>query len=96
MPLPLPSNPTLKKAQLTLTLLTWGIWRAPNNASKWQMGFNSVFKGLNNAQNTPLQDNHDKSLSHKLFRLFRPIPSPVKIKGTKKMAFTLIRYEAFD
>jgi len=24
----------------------WRIWQAPNNASKWQMGFNSVFKGL--------------------------------------------------
>jgi len=24
---------------LTLILLTWKIWRAPNNASKWQMGF---------------------------------------------------------
>jgi len=32
---------------LTLTLLTWRIWWAPNNASKWQMGFNSAFKGLN-------------------------------------------------
>jgi len=32
---------------LTLILLTWRIWWAPNNASKWQMGFNSVFKGLN-------------------------------------------------
>jgi len=32
--------------QLTLILLTWRIWRAPNNASKWQMGFNSAFKGL--------------------------------------------------
>ena len=31
---------------LTLTLLTWTIWRAPTNASKWRMGFNSVFKGL--------------------------------------------------
>ena len=31
---------------LTLILLTWRIWRAPNNASRWQMGFNSVFKGL--------------------------------------------------
>jgi len=31
---------------LTLTLLTWRIWRVPNNASKWQMGFNSAFKGL--------------------------------------------------
>jgi hypothetical protein len=26
--------------------LTWKIWWAPNNASKWQMGFNSAFKGL--------------------------------------------------
>ena len=32
---------------LTLILLTWGIWRAPNNASKLQMGFNSAFKALN-------------------------------------------------
>ena len=31
---------------LTLILLTWRIWRAPNNASKWQMKFNSEFKGL--------------------------------------------------
>jgi len=33
-------------AILTLILLTWKIWRAPNNASRWQMGFNSAFKGL--------------------------------------------------
>ena len=31
---------------LTLILLTWTIWRAPANASKWRMGFNSAFKGL--------------------------------------------------
>jgi len=31
---------------LTLILLTWRIWWAPNNASKWQVGFNSAFKGL--------------------------------------------------
>jgi len=31
---------------LTLTLLTWGKWWAPNNATKGQMGFNSAFKGL--------------------------------------------------
>ena len=34
------------RSLLTLTLLTWRIWWAPNNASKWQMGFNSAFKGL--------------------------------------------------
>ena len=33
--------------RLTLILLTWTIWRAPTNASKWRMGFNSAFKGLN-------------------------------------------------
>jgi len=32
---------------LTLRPLTWRIWWAPNNASRWQMGFNSAFKGLN-------------------------------------------------
>jgi len=31
---------------LTLILLTWRIWWAPNNATKWLMGFNSAFKGL--------------------------------------------------
>jgi len=31
---------------LTLILLTWRIWWSTNNASKWQMGFNSAFKGL--------------------------------------------------
>ena len=30
----------------TLILLMWRIWWAPNNASKWQMGFNSAFKVL--------------------------------------------------
>jgi hypothetical protein len=31
---------------LTLILLTWNIGWAFNNANKWQMGFNSAFKGL--------------------------------------------------
>jgi hypothetical protein len=31
---------------LTLILLMWIIWWAPNNVSKWQAGFNSAFKGL--------------------------------------------------
>ena len=31
---------------LTLILLTWKIWWASNNASRWQMEFNSTFKGL--------------------------------------------------
>jgi hypothetical protein len=31
---------------VTLTLLKWRIGWAPNNASRWQMGFNLPFKGL--------------------------------------------------
>ena len=31
---------------LTLILLTWRIWWAPNNASSWQVGLNSALKGL--------------------------------------------------
>ena len=34
------------RTSLTLTLLTWRVWWAPTNACKWQMGFNSAFKGL--------------------------------------------------
>jgi hypothetical protein len=39
------------QTSLTLMLLTWRIWWAPNNASRWQMGFNSVFKGLRSDKN---------------------------------------------
>ena len=31
---------------LTLNPLTWKMWWAPNNAIRWQTGFNSAFKGL--------------------------------------------------
>jgi len=37
---------TLRVNDLTLILLTWRKWLAPNNASRQQMGFNSGFKGL--------------------------------------------------
>jgi len=36
----------LLRETLTLILLTWRIWWAPNNASKLQMGFNWEFKWL--------------------------------------------------
>jgi hypothetical protein len=37
---------TLTPSQLTLNLLTTTIVAHPSNASKWQMRFNSAFKGL--------------------------------------------------
>jgi hypothetical protein len=40
-------NSDLLKSVLTLGLPTWSIWWAPNNASKWQMGFNLAIKWLN-------------------------------------------------
>ena len=36
----------MKHTYLTLNLLTTTIVAPPSNASKWQMGFNSAFKGL--------------------------------------------------
>jgi len=33
---------------LTLILITWRIWRATNNAIKWQMGFNSYPANVEN------------------------------------------------
>ena len=33
----------------------WRIWRAPNNASKGQMGFNSAFKGLSHMGGAEVQ-----------------------------------------
>jgi len=36
----------INNCTLTLILLTWKIRWASNNASIWQMGFNSAFKGL--------------------------------------------------
>jgi hypothetical protein len=39
--------------KLTLILLTWRIWWASNNASKWQMGFNLAFEVLKVGDATP-------------------------------------------
>jgi len=39
---------------LTLILLKWRLWWAPNNACKWQMGFNLAFKGLKLIEVIPL------------------------------------------
>ena len=36
----------LLNCSLTLNLLTTTIVAPPSNASKWQIGFNSAFKGL--------------------------------------------------
>ena len=46
----------VRARHLTLTLLTWRIWPAPTNAIKWQMGFNSAFKGLRTVQTPANED----------------------------------------
>jgi hypothetical protein len=41
------SDPVAKQVSLlALNPLMWKIWWAPNNASRWRMGFNSAFKRL--------------------------------------------------
>jgi hypothetical protein len=40
------SQQNIQEFILTLNLLTTTIVAPPSNASKWQMGFNSAFKGL--------------------------------------------------
>jgi len=61
---------------LTLYLLTWRIWRAPNNASKGQTGFNSAFKGLTTGFSVKVgyylsrQDNSPETFGHKINRVF--------------------------
>jgi hypothetical protein len=43
---------------LTLNLLTATIVAPPSNASKWQMVFNSAFKGLIHLKNAPTCFDH--------------------------------------
>jgi hypothetical protein len=66
----------LRKMQLTLLLLTCRIRWAPNNVSRWQMGFNLAFKGLK-AKNSYIeiywsQKTFLESRRHKLIFLFCP------------------------
>jgi len=63
-----------RESNLTLILLTWRIWRAPNNAIRWQMGFNLALKELITVQ----QDATVFSLLHfcrqlYMFRVLTPI-----------------------
>ena len=48
-----------------LILLTWRIWWAPTNASKWRIGISSAFKGLNKGRG-PVKFVHIKSVVHVL------------------------------
>ena len=66
---------------LTITPLTWRIWWAPSNASKWPMGFNSAFKGLMWSNNPCSVKNECLlvfllHLNLKSIQRFRNIPPP--------------------
>jgi len=64
----------------------WRIWRAPNNASKWQMGLNSAFKGLMWFPNT-----EDKKFVYLVSFLCStvqlPVPSQIENYIAKKKKF---------
>ena len=53
---------------LTLNLLTTTIVAPPSNASKWQMGFNSAFKGL--ISGTPWYQLHVSATILAIVRLY--------------------------
>jgi hypothetical protein len=53
-----------KIINLTLNLLTTTIVAPPNNASKWEMGFNSAFKGLMPMAITPKIYRHVLNMLH--------------------------------
>ena len=73
---------------LTHILLTWTIWRAPTNASKWRMGFNSAFKGLHNLfQNWITEDDgsggnesdlHSEGVWSESWPVYRIFPTQLK------------------
>ena len=70
----------MTKRYLTLNLLTTTIVAPPSNASKWQMGFNSAFKGLNTLQASGYRnwavktDSHIACRAHAVPMLFRAMP----------------------
>jgi hypothetical protein len=81
---------------LTLILLTWTIWRAPTNARKWRMGFNSAFKGLNNTLTSlgraMSQGDSQRSLSTKDWFILRPVlVATWSIKGSGIDLFRIFR-----
>ena len=65
---------------LTLILLTWTIWRSPTNASKWRMGFNSAFKGLNGPILLNIRHYCQHDLPQRAYRLVGKKPKYVQMK----------------
>ena len=70
-PISCPGDPAVSQSSLTLILLTWSIGWAPSNASKWQIGFNSAFKGL-----------ISRTFIHLFIYLQQPTVDQVKVKIT--------------
>jgi hypothetical protein len=67
------------KFTLTLTLLTWRIGRAPNNGSRWQMGFNSAFKGLKHLKHLKLAPTCFGPYFKSIFRRLVEPPEDIEI-----------------
>jgi len=58
---------------LTLILLTWRLRWATNNASKWQMGFNSAFKGLKKKNSSDYQSGESVEISIMAYTTVYPV-----------------------
>ena len=76
---------------LTPILLTWRLWWAPNNANRWQMGFNSAFKGLipRIAHFIPVVSKYFLS------SLFSKFVSYLSFPRSKGLRFTRVQYKLY-
>jgi hypothetical protein len=68
------------KDAFTLILLTWRIWWASNNSSRWQIGFNSAFKGLRDRRFTS-----DKGLNEAVHEWLAARPKAFFSGGIQKL-----------
>jgi hypothetical protein len=64
--------------RLTLILLKWRIWSAPNNASKWQMGFNSAFNPYPAKVENRVSSNNASKWQMGFNLAFNPYPAKVE------------------
>jgi len=78
---------------LTHIPLTWKIWRAPNNASRWLMGFNSVFKGLTKCNDI---NNQQDSTNFSFINLFKSAQHVSGDKFAHSQEHFLTVYTAFS
>jgi len=74
-----------RRQPLTLNPPTSKIWWVPNNASRWQMGFNSAFKGLNSSYGRfPMSHYLDRLLLCSIYSAFIRVKAKMYATGAQR------------